>query len=79
MSRFENTNLKMKLGDILKTFTTSTYETPMNMESMIADAVPIWNILNITEEEYYIKYPPIDSSGNVIPNQKIDDQVVQEE
>ena len=79
MSKFESSNIKMKLGEILKTFTPNSHETPFNIDSIIADAVPIWDVLNITEAEYYIKYPPIDSSGNVIVDDKIDEPEVQQE
>jgi len=29
------------------------------LPAFLQDAVPIWCILNITEKEYYIRYPPI--------------------
>ena len=64
MSRFDEPQIKMKLGEILKTFTTSTYETTANMDAVLASAVPIWDILNITEVDYHIKYPPVDASFN---------------
>ena len=64
MSRYENTNIKMKLGDILKTFTHSTYAMDTDVQTAMADALPIWELLKITEEEYHIKYPPVDLSGN---------------
>ena len=65
MSKFDEP-IKMKLGDILKTFTTSTYEMPVGMGASMKDASPIWDLLGITEEEYNIKYPPVDVSGNII-------------
>jgi len=40
------------------------------METSMAGARPIWELLNITEEEYKIKYNPpvpVDVSGNPTP------------
>ena len=65
MSKFES-GIKMKLGEILKTFTTSTYAMDASMETSIKDALPIWDLLGITETEYYIKYS-VDISGNNVP------------
>ena len=65
MSRFEEP-YKMKLGDILKTFTTSTFAMDTTVDAAIGDASPIWVVLGITEEEYYIRYPPVDVSGNEV-------------
>lgn len=65
MSRFDEP-IKMKLGEILKTFTTSTYAMDTDAESAIASACPIWELLNITEEEYHVKYSPPDLSGNAL-------------
>ena len=66
MSRFDD-QVKMKLGDILKTFTNSSYSMDTSCQAAMGDASPIWNILGITEKEYYIKYPPVDVSGNAVP------------
>ena len=63
MSRFDEP-IKMKLGDILKTFTTSTYATDANVQAAMADATAIWDLHGITEEEYNVKYPSVDLSGN---------------
>jgi hypothetical protein len=65
MSRFDEP-IKMKLGDILKTFTTSTYALETNVQSAMADATAIWDLLGISEEEYYVKYPSVDLSGITI-------------
>jgi hypothetical protein len=35
-------------------------------QSAMADASPIWDLLGLTEEDYYAKYPPVDLSGNEI-------------
>ena len=65
MSRFE-TPVKMKLGDILKTTPSSTYIMDTDIQTVMSDALPIWELLGITEEEYYKKYPPVDLSGNEV-------------
>ena len=65
MSRFDEP-IKMKLGDILKTFANSTYAMDSSAQSAMADASPIWDLLGLTEEDYYAKYPPVDLSGNEI-------------
>ena len=65
MSRFDEP-IKMKLGEILKTFATSTYAMETGVQSAMADASPIWDLLGLTEDEYYVKYPPVDISGNGI-------------
>jgi len=60
----------MKLGEILKTFTNDSFSLPISMETSMAGARPIWELLNITEEEYKIKYNPpvpVDVSGNPTP------------
>ena len=49
MSRFDEP-IKMKLGDILKTFTNSTYAMDSSAQSAMADASPIWDLLGLTEE-----------------------------
>ena len=66
MSRFDEPPLRMKLGEILKTFTNNSFSMPISMETSMAGAKPIWELLNITEEEYNIKYnpPSSDLSGN---------------
>jgi hypothetical protein len=66
MSRFDEPPIKMKLGDILKTFTNSTYTMDTNIQSAMEGASPIWELLGITEEQYHIKYPPVDLSGVVV-------------
>jgi hypothetical protein len=66
MSRFDSTNLTMKLGDILKTSSHSTHATDINFQASMADAIPIWELLGITEEQYHVRYPPVDLSGNKI-------------
>ena len=63
MSKFDQAPIKMKLGDILKTFTNSTYAMAESAESSMASAVPIWEVLGMTEKDYYIKYA-FDISGN---------------
>jgi len=65
MSRFDEP-IKMKLGEILKTFTTSTYAMDTGVQCAMADASPIWDLLGLTEEEYYVRYPPVDVSGNEV-------------
>ena len=68
MSRFDEPPLRMKLGEIVKSFTNSSFSMPISMETSMAGAIPIWELLNITEEEYNIKYnPPVDISGNPTP------------
>ena len=52
--------------DILKTFTNSSYSMSLSCETAIGDACPIWKLLGLTEKEYYIKYPPVDLSSNVV-------------
>ena len=66
MSRFDEPPLRMKLGEILKTFTNDSFSLPISMETSMAGARPIWELLNITEEEYKVKYNPlpVDVSGN---------------
>ena len=66
MSRFDEPPIKMKLGDILKTFTNSTFAMDTNIQTAMEGASPIWDLLGITEEQYHIKYPPVDISENVI-------------
>ena len=41
------------------------------METSMAGAVPIWELLNITEKEYNLKYNPnpVDVSGNPTPTE----------
>ena len=66
MSRFDEPPLRMKLGEIVKSFTNSSFSMPISMETSMAGAIPIWELLNITEEEYNIKYnSPVDVSGNL--------------
>ena len=65
MSRFDEP-IKMKLEEILKTFTTCTYTMDTGVQTAIADASSIWDLLGLTEEEYYIKYPRVDMWGNGI-------------
>ena len=36
--------------------TTSTTIFPNNLDDIIADAIPIWNVLGLTEEEYLKKF-----------------------
>ena len=67
MSRFEESD-KVKFEDVLNAFTKSSYSMSLSCESAIADACPIWKILGISKEEYYVKYPPVDVSGNVLEN-----------
>jgi len=67
MSRFDEPPLRMKLGEIVKNFTNSSFAMPLSMETSMAGARPIWELLNLTEEEYNLKYnphPPVDVSGN---------------
>jgi hypothetical protein len=66
MSRFDEPPIKMKLGDILKTFTNSTFAMDTNIQTAMEGASPIWDLLGITEEQYHIKYPPVDLSGAVV-------------
>ena len=66
MSRFDSTHLSMKLGDILKTSTNSTHGMDLDIQASMADAIPIWELLGITEEQYHVRYPPLDISGNQI-------------
>ena len=66
MSRFDSTNLSMKLGDILKTSSHSTHAMDVDIQASMANALPIWELLGITEEQYHVKYPPVDISGNQI-------------
>jgi hypothetical protein len=66
MSKFDNINIKMKLGDILKTFTNSTFAMDTNIQTAMEGASPIWDLLGITEEQYHIKYPPVDLSGVIV-------------
>jgi len=43
---------------------------PISMETSMAGAVPIWELLNITEKEYNLKYnPAVDVSGNPTPTE----------
>jgi hypothetical protein len=65
MSRFD-TPIKMKLGDILKTNPSSTYVMDTDIQTVMADALPIWDLLGITEEEYHVKYTPVDLSGSLV-------------
>ena len=37
-----------------------------NIQSAMEGASPIWELLGITEEQYHIKYPPVDLSGVVL-------------
>ena len=70
MSRFENTSHSMKLGEMLKTFTHSTHAMDTDIQTVMADALPIWELLGITEAQYHVKYPPVDLStltGNTGP------------
>jgi len=80
MSRFDEP-IKMKLGEILKTFTTSTYAMDTGVQCAMADASPIWDLLGLTEEEYYVRYPPVDMSGNELStteeNQATDEEKVE--
>ena len=50
--------------------TTTSGIFPNNLDNIIADAVPIWNILGISEQEYYKKYQPAtnttDLSGSIL-------------
>ena len=77
MSRFDEP-IKMKLGDILKTFTNSTYAMDSSAQSAMADASPIWDLLGLTEEEYYVKYPPVDLSDNLLSSPQ-ENQVAEQE
>jgi hypothetical protein len=36
--------------------TTSTTIFPNNLDDIIADAIPIWNVLGLTEQEYLKKF-----------------------
>ena len=65
MSRFD-TPIKMKLGDILKTNPSSTYVMDTDIQTVMSEALPIWDLLGITEEEYNVKYPPVDLSGSLV-------------
>ena len=70
MSRFENTSHSMKLGEMLKTFTHSTHAMDTDIQTVMADALPIWELLGISEQQYHVKYPPVDLStltGNTGP------------
>ena len=71
MSRFDEPPLRMKLGEILKTFTNDSFSMPISMETSMAGAVPIWELLNISEKEYNLKYNPnpVDISGNPTPTE----------
>ena len=86
MSKFEPEKFSMKLGEILKTFTNSTYAMAESAESSMASAVPIWEVLGMTEKDYYIKYA-VDISGNnttdasvplEITDEKVTDEIVAE-
>ena len=85
MSKFDsNPVIKMKLGEILKSFTNSNYAMAESAESSMSSAVPIWEVLGMTEKDYTIKYPPVDISGNDKSSQSvslevIDDELVEEE
>ena len=41
-----------------------------DIQTVMADALPIWELLGISEEQYHVKYPPVDLStltGNTGP------------
>ena len=45
-----------KVLNIYQNTTSSTTIFPNNLDDIIADAIPIWNVLGLTEEEYLKKF-----------------------
>ena len=53
-----NKYIEQQVNKVLNIYqnTTSTTIFPNNLDDIIADAIPIWNVLGLTEEEYLKKF-----------------------
>jgi hypothetical protein len=69
-NKFEEV-LANKLGEIQT-------KTSYNIETILANAIPIWVLLGLTEEEYNIKYPSNPPDAPVVSPDQAEPNVVEE-
>ena len=74
-NRFEEQD-KTKLGKLLK----STFNMPISMESDIENAIPIWDLLGLSVQDYNAKYKTDDIKEEVVEEKEgdIKEEIVEE-